>query len=228
VRIPEVIQAVEEAFETQRVAKMQVRRVGVGHDLIVDVHVSPLLTGAEVSGVLIVLNDISEVANLERVRRDFVANASHELKTPITAIRGLTETMLDDPNMEDEVRNRFVERVNAQSMRLSVLVSDLLTISRLESDLSEKNAHAFDLQELVKRSISAVKSTCHEKQLELEFEPDDATCLFEGDAQSISQLVDNLMDNAIKYTPARREDQCSTESHCGFASVRSRRHWHRH
>ena len=111
-RIPEVIQAVEEAFETQRVAKMQVRRVGVGHDLIVDVHVSPLLTGVEVSGVLIVLNDISEVANLERVRRDFVANASHELKTPITAIRGLTETMLDDPNMEDEVRNRFVERVN--------------------------------------------------------------------------------------------------------------------
>ena len=201
VRIPEVIQAVEEAFETQRVAKMQVQRVGVGHDLIVDVHVSPLLTGLEVSGVLIVMNDISEVANLERVRRDFVANASHELKTPITAIRGLTETMLDDPNMEDEVRNRFVERVSAQSMRLSVLVSDLLTISRLESDLSEKNAHAFDLQELVKRSISAVKSTCHEKQLELEFEPDDASCLFEGDAQSISQLVDNLMDNAIKYTP---------------------------
>ena len=152
--------------------------------------------------MLIVLNDISEVANLERVRRDFVANASHELKTPITAIRGLTETMLDDPNMEDEVKNRFVERVSAQSMRLSVLVSDLLTISRLESDLSEKNTHAFDLQELVKRSISAVKSTCHEKQLELEFEPDDASCLFEGDAQSISQLVDNLMDNAIKYTPA--------------------------
>jgi two-component system phosphate regulon sensor histidine kinase PhoR len=77
-----------------------------------------------------------------------------------------------------------------------------LRASRLESDLSEKNAHAFDLQELVKRSISAVKSTCHEKQLELEFEPDDASCLFEGDAQSISQLVDNLMDNAIKYTPA--------------------------
>ncbi len=202
VRIPEVIESVEKAFNSRQGTKTQVRRAGAGHDLIVDINVSPLLAEGQVSGVLVVLNDISEVANLERIRRDFVANASHELKTPITAIRGLTETMLDDADMDDDTKNRFVEKISAQSMRLSVLVSDLLTISRLESDQSENNTNSFDLQELIKRSVSAVQSACHEKQLALEFESREAACPFAGDAQSISQLVDNLMDNAIKYTPA--------------------------
>lgn len=202
IRIPEVIQAVEQAFETGRMVKVQIRRAASGHDFIVDAHISPLLGEiGQVTGVLIVLNDISEIASLERVRRDFVANASHELKTPITAIRGLTETMLDDPEMDDETKHRFVERISAQSMRLSVLVTDLLTISRLESDQNERSENTFDLLELVKRSISAARPACLEKQLTLEFESDKSPCPFSGDFQSLTQLVDNLMDNAVKYTP---------------------------
>ena len=201
-RIPEVIEATEHAFETAQVVKVQVRRAGTNHDLIVDVQVSPLLTGGQVTGALIVLNDISEVASLERVRRDFVANASHELKTPITAIRGLTETMLDDPEMDDETKERFVKRINAQSMRLSGLVSDLLTISRLESDHTERSSNEFELLQLVKRSLAAVEPACLEKGLELAFESDGKPCLFSGDLQSLTQLVDNLMDNAVKYTPS--------------------------
>jgi len=153
-----------------------------------------------------VLNDVSELANLERVRRDFVANASHELKTPITAIRGLTETMLDDPSMDDETRLRFVERISAQSMRLSVLVTDLLAISRLEADQAEQKHDLIDMQELVKRSVSAAKAACVEKQLELSLDPDDTIsdmkAMTVGDMQSLSQMVDNLLDNAVKYTPS--------------------------
>jgi two-component system phosphate regulon sensor histidine kinase PhoR len=202
IRIPELIQAVEKAFETGRMVKVQIRRAASGHDLIVDAHISPLLGElGQVTGVLIVLNDISEIVSLERVRRDFVANASHELKTPITAIRGLTETMLDDPEMDDDTKHRFVERISAQSMRLSVLVSDLLAISRLESDQTERSENTFDLLELVKRSVEAVRPACLEKQLTLAFESNKSPCPFSGDFQSLTQLVDNLMDNAVKYTP---------------------------
>lgn len=207
IRIPAIIEAVDNAFDSGEVVMVQMHRAEIHNDQVVDIHVSPLMDeNRAVTGAVLVLNDVSELANLERVRRDFVANASHELKTPITAIRGLTETMLDDPSMDDETRLRFVERISAQSMRLSVLVTDLLAISRLEADQAEQKHDLIDMQELVKRSVSAAKAACVEKQLELSLDPDDTIsdmkAMTVGDMQSLSQMVDNLLDNAVKYTPS--------------------------
>jgi len=207
IRIPAIIEAVDNAFDSGEVVMVQMHRAEIYNDQVVDIHVSPLMDeNRAVTGAVLVLNDVSELANLERIRRDFVANASHELKTPITAIRGLTETMLDDPSMDDETRLRFVERISAQSMRLSVLVTDLLAISRLEADQAEQKHDLIDMQELVKRSLSAAKAACVEKQLELSIDPDDTIsdmkAMTVGDMQSLSQMVDNLLDNAVKYTPS--------------------------
>jgi two-component system phosphate regulon sensor histidine kinase PhoR len=207
IRIPAIIEAVDNAFDSGEVVMVQMHRAEIYNDQVVDIHVSPLMDeNRAVTGAVLVLNDVSELANLERIRRDFVANASHELKTPITAIRGLTETMLDDPSMDDETRLRFVERISAQSMRLSVLVTDLLAISRLEADQAEQKHDLIDMQELVKRSVSAAKAACVEKQLELSLDPDDTIsdmkAMTVGDMQSLSQMVDNLLDNAVKYTPS--------------------------
>ena len=207
IRIPAIIEAVDNAFDSGEVVMVQMHRAEIYNDQVVDIHVSPLMDeNRAVTGAVLVLNDVSELANLERIRRDFVANASHELKTPITAIRGLTETMLDDPSMDDETRLRFVERISAQSMRLSVLVTDLLAISRLEADQAEQKHDLIDMQELVKRSVSAAKAACVEKQLELSSDPDDTIsnmkAMTAGDMQSLSQMVDNLLDNAVKYTPS--------------------------
>lgn len=207
IRVPAIIEAVDNAFDSGEVVMVQMHRAEIHNDQVVDIHVSPLMDeNRAVTGAVLVLNDVSELANLERVRRDFVANASHELKTPITAIRGLTETMLDDPSMDDETRLRFVERISAQSMRLSVLVTDLLAISRLEADQAEQKHDLIDMQELVKRSVSAAKAACVEKQLELSLDPDDTIsdmkAMTVGDMQSLSQMVDNLLDNAVKYTPS--------------------------
>jgi two-component system phosphate regulon sensor histidine kinase PhoR len=207
IRIPAIIEAVDNAFDSGEVVMVQMHRAEIYNDQVVDIHVSPLMDeNRAVTGAVLVLNDVSELANLERIRRDFVANASHELKTPITAIRGLTETMLDDPSMDDETRLRFVERISAQSMRLSVLVTDLLAISRLEADQAEQKHDLIDMQELVKRSLSAAKAACVEKQLELSIDPEDTIsdmkAMTVGDMQSLSQMVDNLLDNAVKYTPS--------------------------
>ncbi len=201
VRVTEIITALEQTLETQKVVNTQMRRPSNEDDQVVNIYAAALQNEQGDSiGAVIVLNNISKLDQLERIRRDFVANASHELKTPITAIRGLTETILDDDKMPADIRQGFMEKVHAQSIRLSSLVTDLMTISRLESDHQEKSVNAFDLGELVRRSMADCTALSQEKQLQTELSLPDSAMIINGDAQAISQLVDNLIDNAIKYT----------------------------
>jgi two-component system phosphate regulon sensor histidine kinase PhoR len=201
VRVTEIIAALEQTLNKSDIVKAQMRRPTEGDDQVVNIYAAALHNeGEELIGAVIVLHDISELDHLERIKRDFVANASHELKTPITAIRGLTETILDDSKMPEETKHDFIKKVYAQSLRLSSLVTDLMTISRMESDHQEKNFHSFDLVEVAKRSVAASKEITKEKQLDLKLELPAIAMNIKGDYQAISQLVDNLLDNAIKYT----------------------------
>lgn len=203
VRVQEINQALERAIAEQGVVKSQMRRSLEADDLVVDIYTVALRNDAgEPQGAVIVLHDISELDHLERIRRDFVANASHELKTPITAIRGLAETILDDANMPPETRHSFIERIHRQSLRLSSLVVDLMTISRLESDQSEQHFQPVNLSEVVRRSVSAARAVCEQKQLTLAADQVGDKVFVDGDIQGLCQLIDNLLDNAIKYTPA--------------------------
>lgn len=201
VRVAEINTALEQALNKREVVKAQMRRPSAEDDQVVDIYAAALHNeNQELIGAVIVLHNISELDHLERIRRDFVANASHELKTPITAIRGLTETILDDADMPEATRHDFIEKVHAQSLRLSSLVTDLMTISRLESDHQEKSFHSFDLVELVRRSVTATRQVCEEKQLDLQLDLPNEPLMINGEIQAISQLVDNLIDNATKYT----------------------------
>lgn len=203
VRDREINEALMQAMESNQVVKTQLRRATDGNDRVIDLYVAALSRGhtGESIGAIIVLHDISELDGLERIRRDFVANASHELKTPITAIRGLTETILDDAEMDELTRKRFIKKIHVQSLRLSALVSDLMTISRLESSSAERHYEPIDLAEIIKRSASSVKNTYQEKQQKFDLDVPSARVMISGDMQAISQLIDNLLDNAVKYTP---------------------------
>jgi two-component system phosphate regulon sensor histidine kinase PhoR len=201
VRVTEIIDALEQAIASGEVIRAQMQRPSAAGDMIVDIYAAALQNNnGDPIGALIVLHDISELDHLQRIRQDFVANASHELKTPITAIRGLTETILEDPDMDAQVRKQFIDKTHVQSLRLSALVSDLMTISRLESDEPEQEFQSFDLCSIVNACEAAVKLNCQEKHLRLDIStPEDAVGIY-GDFQAISQLIDNLTDNAIKYT----------------------------
>ena len=112
VRVTEIITALEQTLETQKVVNTQMRRPSNEDDQVVNIYAAALQNEQGDSiGAVIVLNNISKLDQLERIRRDFVANASHELKTPITAIRGLTETILDDEKMPADIRQGFMEKV---------------------------------------------------------------------------------------------------------------------
>ena len=130
-----------------------------------------------------------------------MANASHELKTPITAIRGLTETILGDEDVERETLVHFIERVHSQSLRLSQLVGDLMTISRLESTQASDDFTRINFADLVRQAVRAAQTPADVAGHKLYIELPEEELEVMGDRQNLSQLVDNLIDNAIKYTP---------------------------
>jgi len=203
-RHQKVALALDEAINNRNVIKIQVEYQRLHGQLIMDIYIASLSDDqGKPIGAVLVLHDVTELKLLERVRTDFVANASHELKTPITAIRGLSETVVGDPDVDRGTLMHFMERIHAQSIRLSQLVTDLMTISRLESDQGNGSFTRINMNDLVSRALSAAEPSLNEKQHQLDQSlPDPAVMIF-GDRQNLSQLVDNLIDNAIKYTPEK-------------------------
>ncbi|MGY8789421.1 MAG: ATP-binding protein, partial [Pseudomonadales bacterium] len=201
IRNQEIINALEEAIKTHSVINTQIRLSKYKIQQIVELYVASLSDEDDKPiGAVLVLHDITELKNLERVRTDFVANASHELKTPITAIRGLTETILGDEEVDDETVKRFIGRVHLQSLRLSQLVGDLMAISRLESGHDNEDFCKINFTDLIRKAVQEVQSIADENGHKLVTELTEEELEVYGDQQNLSQLVDNLINNAMKYT----------------------------
>jgi two-component system phosphate regulon sensor histidine kinase PhoR len=153
------------------------------------------------AGSVVVLHDLTELRRLEQVRSDFVANVSHELKTPLTAIRGMVETMLDDRDMEPDQARRFLDRVANQTKRLSLLVTDLLTLARIESAEVRTDRRPVDLRDPVQECASRAQPLCQMKSIQLDVDLPQTPAILVGDDEDLRQIVGNLLDNALKYTP---------------------------
>jgi len=166
----------------------------------IEVHASPFRDASgELVGVVVVLHDVSELERLETIRQDFVANVSHELKTPITAIRGLVETMVEDEEMSADNHRSFLKKTMNQTLRLSNIVADLLSLSRLESAGMDLVKEPIDLREVVNGSLAALLPVSEDKGIPIETDISDETMEILGDWEALFQSVNNLIDNAIKY-----------------------------
>ncbi len=201
-RVRKVAEALEQALREGQEVSGELRLVGEPRDKIVDLHAAPLQNGqGALVGAVLVLHEVTELRRLETVRQDFVANVSHELKTPITAIRGLIDTVVEDPKMPGETRTRFLGKVREQSRRLSLLVTDLLTLARLESADGILESEALDLRDSVSKSIGNFMAAAEERGIELVTDVPEAAVRVVGDYQALELVVNNLLDNALKYTP---------------------------
>jgi signal transduction histidine kinase len=151
----------------------------------------------EGGGAVVTFLDVTEIRRLEMVRRDFVANASHELKTPLTAMRGFAETLLEDDPPED-LRRDFLGSIRSNTLRLQNLVDDLLDLSRLESGGWVAREEAVEIREVVEDLRSGFRAKLSGRKLDFSVE---GNALVLADEQGVTQVIRNLVDNAIQYTP---------------------------
>ena len=157
---------------------------------------------AGANGAVLVLHDITELRRLERVRRDFVANVSHEFKTPLTAIQGFAETLLSGALDDKANRKRFVEIIREHAGRLARLTDDLLKLSRIEAGRLELEIRPIRVEELVNGCIETARLKAEARGLQIHVDLQENAPAVRGDGAQLSEVLQNLLDNAVLYTPS--------------------------
>jgi len=167
------------------------------------VRVSPLFYKEnELSGFVAVFHDITQIEKLEQVRKDFIANVSHEIKTPITAIKGFADTLLDGALDDRENAVRFIRTIKSNSERINSLVDDLMTISKIELGVIKVEKAMIDIEDVFRNVLDLVKDKADVKKLSLIVSNRPGLREIKADRNRLIQILTNLVDNAIKFTEA--------------------------
>lgn len=151
--------------------------------------------GSELTG------KITELQRLENVRRDFVANVSHEIKTPLTSIKGYIETLLSGADEDKDVRHRFLLKIDRNASRLAAIVQDILSLAKIEAAEPEFKLHHVDLLPLITGVLARYDDVAASKNIRMNFKSHSYHLTALGDNEALTQVIDNLLTNAIKYTP---------------------------
>jgi two-component system phosphate regulon sensor histidine kinase PhoR len=170
---------------------------------------------------VLVFHDITELRRLENIRKDFVANVSHELRTPLTSIKGYVEALLDGGKDDPDTSVRFLDIILKQSDRLNLILEDLLQLSKIESGQVQFKHEPLHIGSVIERTIAMIKPLADKKQHRLISQVAANLPLISGDEERLVQVLANLLDNAIKYTPeggqitvaARRMPPSRSETH---------------
>lgn len=141
-----------------------------------------------------------EISELDKLKSDFVANVSHELKTPLSAVKGLAETLLDGAIEDKEVSRKFLLDILSESERLLLMVNNILNISKIESGVVELNREELDIDGIIAGIVSRMGPVLERKGVELELKSMEKLPPVSGDGSMIDQAIANIVDNAVKYT----------------------------
>lgn len=169
-------------------------------------HCTPLYgEGEQVAGTVIVLHDITEQEKLEQLRREFVANVSHELKTPLTTVKSYVETLLDGVGDDAAVRNRFLKVVDSETDRMVRLVKDLLHLSQLDQGSLAWEMAPQEVAPLIEETLGRLSLQLKGKRLQVHRRFSDALPLIMADRDKLQQVLLNILTNAAEFTPAGGE-----------------------
>ncbi len=199
-RNAQLIDIFKKALDSNSVVSNEITLSKTNMDMHLFATATPVYSRDSVTGVVVTLHDITRIKQLEQIRKDFVANVSHEIKTPITAIKGFAETLLDGAINDRENALRFLGMIKAHSERLNSLVDDLLTLSRIElGDIKIKKA-AINIEQVVDTVFMTLKEKADRKGLYLKKAiPDNVNAIY-ADKDRLIQIILNLVDNGIKFT----------------------------
>ncbi len=167
--------------------------------------------------VLVLLRDESEAQRVHDVRRDFVANISHELKTPIGALSLLSEAVLGAKD-DAEAVSQFAERMQVESKRLTGLVQEIIQLSRVQDSDPLKEAQQLSAGDIIKEALDQCRTTADSRQISLTFQ-DSEDAMILGDRDQLTMAIHNLIENAINYSPADTKVAVSTTVENGIITI---------
>jgi len=192
-------EAVSAVLATRQPQRLETTQEG-SDKMSVAIQATPL-PGDPCPGVVIVMHETTELRRLESLRRDFVANVSHELKTPLSSIKAYAETLRNGALNDRAASVTFVERIMEQADRLHHLILDMLSLARIESAQQVFDIEPVSVQQVVEECLSSHRAAADAKQITMVAEPQHMGCMVRADQEGLREILDNLVDNAIKYTP---------------------------
>jgi two-component system phosphate regulon sensor histidine kinase PhoR len=172
---------------------------GPGPERLFEVRSAPIRSEENFSGALLTFHDITPLRRLENLRKEFVANVSHELKTPLTALRAALETLLEGAMEDPEHARDFLQTAQDQTERLQRLIEDLLNLARLEQPASSSPRSPCPLQEVVTRVFKAFQPLAKKNHVSLDLQLPEAPLFLSLEPDALTQILFNLLDNAIKF-----------------------------
>ena len=200
IRNPELDQFLKEALATQRVRETELEMI-TPVERIFKIRAAFFGIPEEgKKGVLATFYDVTELRKLERTKAEFVANVSHELKTPLASIKGFVETLQEGGLDDKKNRKNFLEIIGSNVNRLDLLINDILELSKMDSGRAELNKKEFDFNILVNKILELLDPLIKKKRLEVEVKLDPAFLKVRADQVMIEQTLLNLLDNAVKFS----------------------------
>jgi two-component system phosphate regulon sensor histidine kinase PhoR len=205
-RAPDVLDAVKRARTSGHEEKVTwLERVPV--ERFFEVHVVPLQTSQAEPTLVLTLHDLTEARRVERMRVDFIANASHELRTPLASLLGFIETLQGPARDDVEARVKFLAIMRDQAQRMTRLVDDLLSLSRIEQHLHLPPQTKVDFVTIIRHIADTLAPMARDNDVMIEIETADQVLVM-GDRDELLRVVENLVENAIKYGTCERSDAC--------------------
>ena len=196
-RSPDILDAITRAFAARKPQKVQwLERVPV--ERFFDVYIAPIDLGALPRMVMLTLRDLSEIRRVERMRVDFIANVSHELRTPLTSVLGFVETLQGPARNDPVARDRFLSIMGEQARRMSRLVDDLLSLSRIEQSSHLQPTSMVDLSSIAGHVVDTLAPMADENETQVVLRANEPV-MVRGDRDELVRVAENLIENAIKY-----------------------------
>ncbi len=200
-REPTLDTMIADALKTGEPQESELEIAGRKPPLILVVNVTPMRDATGEAGALVMFRDITRLTQLEQVRREFVANVSHELRTPLAIFQGYVENLQDAPDMSAENRSETFAILAKHSQRLNALVEDLLILARLEARQHEMEIETLEVADFCSEMARDWAVRLAKKNVTLRLDIAENLPVIEGDRMRLEQVFNNLLDNALKYTP---------------------------
>lgn len=209
-RSPDILEAITHAFASRKPQKVQWRE-RVPLERLFDVYIAPIELAGLPRMLMLTLRDVSEIRRVERMRVDFVANVSHELRTPLASVLGFVETLQGPARNDPAARDRFLSIMGEQARRMSRLVDDLLSLSRIEQSSHLQPTTIVDLSSVAAHVVDTLAPMADGNEAQIVLHAEEPV-LVRGDRDELVRVAENLIENAIKYGASEKPVEVTVAS----------------